>query len=57
MVWPGYAKMGTVPIPMEPICQALWVYPYLWATLHVELLLNVYIEEGALTSIEWMCQL
>ena len=28
MVWPGYAKLGTVPVPMEPVCQAPRVYLY-----------------------------
>ena len=27
-VWPGYAKLGTIPVPVEPVCQALRVYPY-----------------------------
>jgi hypothetical protein len=33
VVWSGYAKYNTVPVPTEPVTQNLQVFPYLCGTL------------------------
>ena len=37
VVWLGYTKCSTIPLPAQPVVWELWVYPYLCGTLLIRL--------------------